>query len=251
MRALATKHPRYGYRRVRRLLVRAGWSLGLGRAQRLWRREGLRVPQRRRKRRRLGISANGSQRRQASARNEVWAYDFVMDRTEDGRRLKILTVVDEFTRECLAIRPARSITADDVIEILAELVKQRGAPSFLRSDNGPEFIARSLRQWLVGIGSSTLFIEPGSPWQNAYIESFNGKLRDEFVGLEIFTSLDEARLLADRFRHEYNHHRPHSALGGQTPAEFATGLGPCGSATLRHRAQDPRHLQTMTTPRLS
>ena len=163
MRALATKHPRYGYRRVRRLLVRAGWSLGLGRAQRLWRREGLRVPQRRRKRRRLGISANGSQRRQASARNEVWAYDFVMDRTEDGRRLKILTVVDEFTRECLAIRPARSITADDVIEILAELVKQRGALSFVRSDYGPEFIARSLRQWLVGTGSSTLFIEPGSP----------------------------------------------------------------------------------------
>lgn len=251
MRALATKHPRYGYRRVRRLLVRAGWTLGLGRAQRLWRREGLRVPQKRRKRRRLGISANGSQRRQATKRNEVWAYDFVMDRTEDGRRLKILTVVDEFTRECLAIHPARHITAGDVIEILAELVKQRGAPSHLRSDNGPEFIARNLRTWLGRIGSSTLFIEPGSPWQNAFIESFNGKLRDEFVGLEIFTSLHEARFLADRFRTEYNQRRPHSSLGGQTPSEFAAGLGPCSSATLRLRAQDPRHPQTTTTPRLS
>ena len=251
MRTLATKHPRYGYRRVRRLLVRAGFKLSLGRALRLWQQESLRVPQKRRKRRRLGVSAHGSQRRRATARNEAWAYDFVMDRTEDGRRLKILTIVDEFTPECLAIHPARHITAEDVIEILAGLVKQRGAPSHLRSDNGPEFIARTLRRWLERIGSSTLFIEPGSPWQNAYIESFNGKLRDEFVGLEIFTSLDEARFLADRFRDVYNHHRPHSSLDGRTPSEFAAGLGPCGSATLRRRAQDPRQPQTTTTPRLS
>jgi putative transposase len=251
MRALATKHPRYGYRRVWRLLVREGFEIGLGRALRLWQREGLRVPQKRRKRRRLGVSANGSQRRRATARNEVWAYDFVMDRTEDGRRLKILTVVDEFTRECLAIHPARHLTAADVIEILAGLVKLRGAPSYLRSDNGPEFIARTLRRWLERIGSSTLFIEPGSPWQNAYIESFNGKLRDEFVGLEIFTSLDEARFLADRFREVYNDHRPHSALGGQTPSEFASGLGPCDSATLRRRAQGPRRPRTTTTQGLS
>ena len=181
----------------------------------------------------------------------MWAYDFVMDRTGDGRRLKILTVVDEFTRECLAIHPARHIRAEDVIDLLASLVKQRGAPSYLRSDNGPEFIAKSLRAWLGRIGSSTLFIEPGSPWQNAFIESFNGKLRDEFVGLEIFTSLEEACFLANRFRDDYKLHRPHSALDGQTPSEFAAGLGPSGSATLRLRAQDPGHSQTTTNPRLT
>lgn len=174
-----------------------------------------------------------------------------MDRAEDGRRLKILTVVDEFMRECLAIHPARYITAEDVIEILAGLVKQRGAPRHLRNNNGPEFITQTLRRWFGRIGSSTLFTEPGSPWQNTYIESFNGKLRDDVVGLEIFTSLDEARFLADPFRDVYSHHRPHSSLDGRTPSEFAAGLGPSGSATLRRRARDPRHPQTTTAPRLS
>ena len=248
MRTLAVRHPRYGYRRIRALLIREGWALSLGRMQRLWRQEGLRVARKSRKRRRLGIAANGCTRLKAERRNHVWSYDFVMDRTEDTRRLKILTIVDEYTRENLCLHFARNITAADVIDQLAVLIKERGAPDHIRSDNGPEFIAFELRAWLISVGSSTLFIEPGSPWQNAYIESFNGKLRDELLNLEIFTTLVEARYLADSWRSEYNQFRPHSSLGQRTPAEFAATCTTSGIASLSLR---PRRSRTPQPSRLS
>lgn len=230
------------------MLVRSGWQVSLGRVQRLWRDEGLRVPQRRRKRRRLGRAENGCTRLRAERPNHVWSYDFLMDRTEDTRRIKVLAIVDEYTRECLCLSMERNITAPYVIDRLAELVKERGAPTHLRSDNGPVFIATELRAWLRSMGSSTLFIEPGSPWQNAYVESFNGKLRDELLDLELFPTLAEAQYLADRFRRDYNHHRPHSSLGQQTPAEFAAACATSGSATLRLRSHRPG---LSPTPRLS
>ena len=245
MRRHAGKHIRFGYRRVRALLCRDGWRVSLGRVQRLWRREGLRVPQKRRKRRRLGNAANGCMRLSAERPNHVWSYDFVHDRTEDGRQLKLLTLVDEFTRESLCLHVARHIKARDVISQLATLFIERGAPTHIRSDNGPEFIANELRQWLASMGSSTLFIEPGSPWQNAYIESFNGKLSDELLNLEEFTSLAEARHLAETWRKEYNQIRPHSSLGYRTPAEFAATWVASGSASLRLRPPRSRAPQPL------
>jgi transposase InsO family protein len=187
----------------------------------LWREEGLKVPQKQRKKRRLGTSDQGSQRQRASAPNEVWSYDFVMDRTSDGRRLKLLCVVDEFTRECLAIEVARRITALGVIAVLVALVKERGAPKHMRSDNGPEFIAVAVRRWLESQGIATLYIEPGSPWENAYCESFNSRLRDGLLNREEFASELEAKVLTAEWRQNYNERRPHSALGDQTPAEYA------------------------------
>jgi len=238
------RHPRYGYRRITALLRRAGWVVNKKRIQRLWREQGLKVPRKQHKKRRLGSSANGCKRRAAEFRNHVWTYDFVFDRTDDGRRLKFLTVVDEFTRECLALPVARRFTAQDVIAVLAELVAERGAPAFIRSDNGPEFIALAVRAWLARAGIDTAFIEPGAPWENAYIETFNGKLRDELLQREIFLTVAEARHLADSFRVEYNCDRPHSSLGYQTPTEFADGCAPSGSASLRLRA----HTRTVPQP---
>lgn len=190
------------------------------RVHRLWRLEGLKVVQKQRKRRRLGTSDNGIVRRAAAHRNEVWSYDFVMDQTEDGRRLKLLPVLDEFTRECLEIEVARHLTAADVIKVLDRLFKERGAPKFIRSDNGPEFIADAIKQWLAESGVETLYIEPGSPWQNAYSESFNSRFRDELLDREVFTTLTEAKVLVADYRRHYNTERPHSALSYQTPAAF-------------------------------
>ncbi len=221
MHGLSGRHPRYGYRRIAALLRRDGWRVNDKRVARLWRQEGLKVPQRRHKRRRLGHSANGCQRRRAEHRNHVWAYDFKQDRTEDGRRLKFLVITDEYTRECLHFHPERHIRAEDIVEIVGRLVRERGAPRFLRSDNGPEFIAHALRRRLRQLGVGTLFIAPGSPWENAYVESFNSKAGDELLDLELFTSLAEAQYLAREYRDEYNHRRPHSSLGYRTPAEFA------------------------------
>ncbi len=190
------------------------------RVHRIWRLEGLKVVQKQRKRRRLGTSDNGVVRRAAQHRNQVWSYDFVMDQTEDGKRLKMLPIVDEFTRECLEIEVARHLTAQDVIGVLDRLFKERGAPAFLRSDNGPEFIAEAVKAWLAESGVKTLYIEPGSPWQNAYSESFNSRFRDELFDREVFTSLTEAQVLVEDYRCEYNTERPHSSLGYQTPAAF-------------------------------
>ncbi len=221
MKAQAAKHPRFGYRRVAALLRAEQWDVNDKRVHRLWRSEGLKVPQRQRRRRRLGHSANSCTRRRAERRNQVWTYDFVHDRTEDGKRLKILTIVDEYTRECLDLVVARSITAQAVLVALERLVARRGAPESIRSDNGPEFIAAAVRAWLERAHVGTLFVAPGSPWENAYIETFNGKLQDELLQGELFTSLIEARWLIERWRRAYNEERPHSSLEYQTPARFA------------------------------
>jgi putative transposase len=246
IRRIARRHPRYGQRRVHALLRREGWRVNKKRVARLWREEGLQVPVRKRKRRRLGHSGNSCQRRPATAMNEVWTYDFVFDRTEDGQRLKLLTVVDEHTREALAVRAGRSITAAAVIEVLGELIEERGAPKHIRSDNGPEFIAKAVVTWLGEIGVGTLFIEPGSPWENAYGESFNGRLEDELLGSEMFATVAEAQWLADEWRREYNTARPHSSLDYKTPAEFAASCVASNSASLRSNRR-----RTSTTRRLS
>jgi transposase InsO family protein len=221
IKALASKHPRYGYRRIHALLLREGWRVNRKRVQRLWRAEGLKVVQRQRKRRRLGSSENGCTRKRAEHRNHVWSYDFTMDETADGKRLKLMPVVDEFTRKCLGIEVERSLTATDVIDTLNYLFQVHGEPQYIRSDNGPEFIASAVKQWLAASGVKTLYIEPGSPWENAYVESFNSRLEDELLGRELFTSLTEGKVLIEQFRIVYNHERPHSSLGYRTPAEFA------------------------------
>jgi putative transposase len=191
------------------------------RVYRLWRREGLKVPQKARKKRHLGHSANGCVRRRAEHADHVWAWDFIFDRTTTGQSLKWLSIVDEYTRECLALVVARSITAQDVLDVVAELFVVRGVAGYLRSDNGPEFIARALRRWLEWTNAKTLYIAPGAPWENGYAESFHSRLRDELLNVEEFANVAEARVLAERWQLEYNHRRPHSALGYQTPAEFA------------------------------
>ena len=219
--AISARRPRYGYRRVWALLRREGWAVNRKRIYRLWRAEGLKVPCRRRKRRALGQSANGVLPRQATRINQVWSYDFLFDQTTDGRRLKWLPIVDEYSREDLALEVERRMGTAKVIQTLDRLVKERGAPGYIRSDNGPEFIARAIRRWIKQQGIKTLYIEPGCPWQNAYSESFNSRLRDELLDREEFGSLIEAKVLATDYRWEYNHQRPHSALAYQTPMAFA------------------------------
>lgn len=224
MHEIVRRHPRYGYRRVWAMLQRAGFRrLNVKRVHRLWRREGFKVPVRKVKKRRVGTSANGITRYQAEAKNQVWSWDFIFDRTENGSALKWLSIVDEYTRECLALEVGRSITGADVIDVLIGLSHQRGLPEFIRSDNGPEFIAKSVRQWIEMAGGRTLYVEPGSPWENGFVESFHGRLRDELLDAELFGNVAEARVLSDQWRREYNQERPHSALGYATPAEFAAG----------------------------
>lgn len=218
--AIVAKHPRYGCRQVTRLIRRSGWLVNRKRVHRLWKQEGLRVPSRQRKKRRLGHGENGIVRRKAERPNHVWSYDFVWDQTEDGRMLKMLPVMDEFSRRCLTIEVARSITATHVVRMLERLFEKYGEPEFIRSDNGPEFIAKTVQVWLATRGAKTLYITPGSPWENGYSESFNSRLRDELLDRELFTSEAEARALLEEHRREYNEHRPHSSLGGKTPVEF-------------------------------
>ncbi len=216
--ALATRFGRYGYRRITALLRREGWLVNHKRVERLWRQEGLRVPAKQPKRGRLWLADGSLVRRRPERPNHVWSYDFVFERTADGRVLKLLTVIDEFTRECLAIVVARRLTSTEVLAALAELFVRRAVPAHIRSDNGPEFTARAVRRWLERVGVQTLFIEPGSPWENGYVESFNGKLRDECLNRERFDTLLEAQILIEQWRQEYNHLRPHSALGYRPPA---------------------------------
>ena len=189
MRRLSTEHPRFGYRRIHRLLLRGGWRVNHKRVQRLWRREGMRVPRKRSKRRPAGSSANSCTRQRAEHKDHVWSYDFLFDRTEDGRQVKILALVDQYTRECLCTHVARSITGQDVIDVLAGVMAERGSPANIRSDNGPEFVATAVQTWLESVGTGTLFIGPGSPWENAYIESFNSRLRDELLNGELCARL--------------------------------------------------------------
>ncbi len=201
-------------------MQREGWRVNRKRVQRLWRLESLRVPIKQRKRRRLGNIDGAVTRRRAEHRLDVWSYDFVMDATEDGRRLKMLPIVDEFSRECLTVEVARHLTATDVIVTLDRLFKEHGAPRYLRSDNGPEFVAHAVKDWLTKSSVATLYIEPGAPWQNAYSESFNSRFRDELLDREVFTTLAEAKVLAEDYRRSYNTERPHSSLEYQTPAAF-------------------------------
>jgi transposase InsO family protein len=215
---LATEYGRYGYRRITALLQEEGFQVNHKRVERLWRREGLKVPTKQPKRRRLWLTDGSCVRLRPTEPNHVWTYDFVFTRTSNGRPLRLLTVLDEFTRECLAIDVARRIRSDDVLARLAQLFVERGTPRYLRSDNGPEFTARALRTWLERVDVQTLYIEPGSPWENGYIESFNGKLRDELLNGEVFDTVLEAQVLCERWRRHYNEVRPHSALGYRPPA---------------------------------
>jgi len=234
---LASQYGRYGYRRITALLKRAGWQVGKDRVERIWRREGLKVPQKQKARGRLWLNDGSCVRLRPDRRNHVWSYDFVSARTHDGRTVRMLNLIDEYTRECLMIRCERSWTSAKVISALADVMVMKGIPEHLRSDNGPEFVARDLRKWLAATGAKTLYIEPGSPWENGYCESFNSKLRDEFLNGEIFYSLKELRVLAERWRVHYNTIRPHSSLGYRPPApqawmETTSGCGEAEFATL-------------------
>ena len=218
---LATKYGRYGYRRITALLQIEGFPVNHKRVERIWRREGLKVPPKQPKRKRLWLNDGSCVRLRPQFKDHVWSYDFVATRTEDGRALRILTLIDEYTRECLALKVARKLNSQDVLEQLGYLFIYRGLPGFIRSDNGPEFTAKAVRNWLERLGVQTLFIEPGSPWENGYNESFNGKLRDELLKGEIFTTLLEAKVLIENWRKEYNQLRPHSSLGYRPPAPEA------------------------------
>lgn len=216
--ALATQYGRYGYRRITALLRTAGWVVNKKRVERIWRREGLKVPAKQPKRGRLWLTDGSCIRLRPERPNHVWAYDFVEDRTHDGRRYRMLNIVDEFTREALAIRIDRRLRSTDVIDTLADLFILRGIPGHIRSDNGSEFIASAVKDWIAAVGAKTAYIEKGSPWENGYIESFNGKLRDELLNGEVFYSLREAKVVIEQWRRHYNAVRPHSSLGYRPPA---------------------------------
>ncbi|WP_309703252.1 MULTISPECIES: IS3 family transposase [unclassified Sphingomonas] len=235
--ALAKQYGRYGYRRVTALLHAAGWSVNHKRVERIWRREGLKVPQRQPKRGRLWLNDGSCIRLRAEYPGHVWAYDFVEERTHDGRKFRILTIIDEASRECLALIVSRQLRHEDVLAALADLFIERGPPAHIRSDNGSEFIATAVQTWLGQIGVKTLYIAPGSPWENGYNESFNGSLRDELLNGEIFYSLAEARVLIEAWRRHYNTVRPHSSLGYRPPAPEAVTppLPASGSASLHLR----------------
>jgi len=216
--ALASQYGRYGYRRITIRLREAGWNAGKDRVERIWRHEGLKVPQKQKPRGRLWLNDGSCVRLRPERPNHVWSYDFVSAFTHDGRTVRMLNLIDEHTRECLAIYVSRRINSNQVIEVLAAAMIEHGIPEYIRSDNGPEFVAIELRKWLAQTGARTLYIEPGSPWENGYCESFNSKLRDEFLNGEIFYSLKEVKVLAERWRVYYNTPRPHSSLGYRPPA---------------------------------
>jgi putative transposase len=218
---LASKYGRYGYRRITALLKREGFRVNHKRVERVWREESLKVPKKQPKRGRLWLNDGSCVRLRPTHRNHVWSYDFVADRIHDGRSIKMLTVIDEYSRECLAIVVERRLQSDDVLSCITELFVKHGPPEHIRSDNGSEFTARVVHQWLKRLGVQTLFIEPGSPWENGYNESFNGKFRDELLNGEIFYTLKEAQVLIEEWRLEYNTFRPHSSLKYRPPAPEA------------------------------
>jgi putative transposase len=215
---LATEYGRYGYRRVTAMLHHQGWHVNHKRVERIWREQGLKVPQKQPKRGRLYLNDGSCIRLRATHRNHVWSYDFVADRTHDTRSYRMLTVIDEYTHECLAIKVKRKLNSKDVLDCLADLFMKYGVPEHIRSDNGPEFVAEAVREWLSAAQVKTLYIEPGSPWENGYCESFNGKLRDELLNGEIFYTLKEAMTIIEQWRIHYNTVRPHSSLGYRPPA---------------------------------
>ena len=242
-----TQYGRYGYRRITALLHAEGWACNYKRVERIWRSKGLRVPARQPKRGRLWLSDGSCLRLRPDRPNHVWAYDFVEDRTRDGRKFRTLNVVDEFSRECLAIRVGRKLGSTEVpdarassgIDVLTDLFITRGTPAYIRSDNGPEFIATTVKAWITTLGAKPAYIEPGSLWENGYVESFNGKFRDELLACEAFNTLAEARVLIEQWRKHYNTVRPHSSLGYRPPAPEvisskvpvpAVPPGPAGSA---------------------
>jgi len=222
---LAAQYGRYGTPRITAMLEREGFKVNHKRVERLWRQEGLKVPKKQPKRGRLWLNDGSCIRLRPEHKDHVWSYDFMIDRTDNGKAFKILNIIDEYTRECLATLVDRKIKADDVVDQLFHLFIFRSIPEHIRSDNGPEFTARAVRKWLNRLGVKTLFIEPGSPWENGYIESFNGKLRDELLDREIFTTLEEAKVLINQWRREYNQIRPHSAINYQPPAPEAILIG--------------------------
>ena len=230
---LASRYGRSGYRRVTALLQAEGWAVNHKRVERIWRQEGLRVSKKQPKRGRLWLNDGSCIRLRPTHRGSVWSYDFTATRTHNGRAVRMLTILDEYTRECLAIVVARKLKSDNVLHTLAELFALRGAPEHLRSDNGSEFTSKVVRKWLERVGVQTLFIAPGSPWENGYIESFNGKLRDELLDREIFYTLTEAKILIERWRREYNTVRPHSALGYRPPAPEAVRPAVLNGYTMR------------------
>ena len=241
---LAKKHPGSGYRRMTKLLRREGMKINKKRVQRLWREEGLRNPLRKQRKRARGHSGNSCAMKKAEYKNHVWCWDFTMDETAEGRRLKWFSVMDEFTRECLALEVERRMTARDVVAILTWLEAQHGAPGAIRSDNGPEFIARVVGKWLAARKVGSLYIAPGSPWENGYSESFNSRMKAEFADREIFGSLLEAKVLGAEYQRYWNQERLHSGIGYKTPAEFSAELGP-DSASLR-----PPQVQATPQPTL-
>jgi len=248
MQGLVRRHPRYGYRMIWAKLRQDGWRVNRKRVYRLWKREGLKVPNKQHKKRRLGQSANGCVRRAAQHKDDVWAWDFIHDRDEQGRPLKWLSLVDEYTRECLLLEVERSLKAVDVVELISEVMLIRGVPGHIRSDNGPEFIAAAIREYLAQAGVATLYIEPGSPWENGYAESFHSRLRDELLDAELFSGLGDAKVLAAHWKNEYNHRRPHSSLGYRTPAAYAASLAepPVGAAPLPPARQAGKAIEPPT-----
>lgn len=216
---LARQYGRYGYRKIAALLrSTAGWVVNDKRVERIWRQEGLKVPQKQPKRGRLWLNDGSCIRLRAERRNHVWSYDFVEDRTHEGRKYRMLNVVDEFAHECIAIRIERKLKSIDVIDVLSDLFITRGVPEYVRSDNGPEFIAQAVQDWIAAVGAKTAYIAPGSPWENGFVESFNARLRDELLNGEIFYSLAEARIIIESWRRHYNGVRPHASLGYRAPA---------------------------------
>ena len=223
---LSWEHPRYGYRRIRALLVKEGWTTSRKFVQAVRRSEGLQVKPPKKRRHRQGISTGPPTK--ANGRNHVWSWDFVHDRTDNGGPLKLMTLIDEYTRKCLSIRVARQLTSTDVLSVLREAIEEEGAPSYIRSDNGSEFIAHQVQQWLQAKKIKAIYIDPGSPWQNGFIESFHNRLRDECLNREVLLSVAEAQVVIEQWRHTYNHEHPHSRLGFKSPQEFVRFLSDLG-----------------------
>ncbi len=246
---LTRQYGRYGYRKIAALLRQAGWLVNDKRVERIWRCEGLKVPTKQPKRGRLWLNDGSCVRLRAERANHVWSYDFVEDRTHEGKKYRMLNVVDEFTRECLSIRLNRRLNSTDVIDVLSDLFILRGVPEHIRSDNGPEFVAKAVRKWIHAVGAKTAYIAPGSPWENGYIESFNARLRDELLNGELFYTLTEARIIIESWRRHYNNVRPHSSLGYKPPAPevFVSSHAAWPSSLVKAAPTAPRALALRPT----